>query len=359
MKNKLILLLLLLGSLRGAAQKADTLKKYPNGNYLLKQSGNTELVSPAGAMLLSWMKENRNEWGPRERYVVVTSRGADTLQQGLVDMDSGRVVIPAEYDQLRKLSYAQEGLVTTKKKNRYGVVAINGKMLQPVYSAIYYHPDGRSLILVKDSSGHVINKALEITGTIPGMYAARLSTVRYRRDTSYMRILLKDREALLGSDNKWFGEKGWTLIEDFTGPHLIVSTRKGFGLYRWLQRKLVVPYSYRSVKTRAFYNEQVLMGKPGRWTLYDSSARMLMSVVADSLVPALDDWAGFFFLKQGKWGFLSVEGKVLIPPAWKSFSNPRFDYIDAVFPDGHTKSYYYEYKTVNNQRFITRVAKAV
>ena len=78
MKIKLLLFFVLSCSVTIKAQ-SDTLKKYANGNILLRHNATMQLMSPAGVNLGGWktLEQNINQWDKKLSVV----RGPDSMEE--------------------------------------------------------------------------------------------------------------------------------------------------------------------------------------------------------------------------------------------------------------------------------------
>lgn len=330
--------------------------KYQNGNSLVKKNGLFELKSKNDETIESWNYLGKDIYINDRPYKRVIKEQGKTKKQGIFDSESGVIIAAALYDDLRGLTRPYEKIILLQNENKYGLLQLEGaSSLQPIYNWFTYHPNG-NLLLAKDSASFLFNKNLQIVDSTIGFKRSR--NLYFRKETFLVAYLLYGM-ALIDKQNKLIYDKDWTNIEDFAGENLIVSTKNGYGLYNIVSRKITEPYKYRTYKCKGYFNEQILFAEKNQWKLFDSSGKQLLTMQADSIVPALDEWSGFFFQKNKKWGFIDLEGKVLQQPIWKSMWNPRFDNFEATLTNGKIKHYYYKYKTKNDKLIISGIGEGV
>jgi hypothetical protein len=332
------------------------IKNYVNGNILIEQNGKYELKSKEDKSIGSWDFIGPDIYIKNQPYKRVLKMEGIIKKQGIFNSENGELIVPVIYDNFRALDGLYAGIIFTQIEKKFGLIQFEKKSFIPtIYESINYHPNG-NLLLVKDRVAFMINEKLQIVDSIVGFKNSR--NLSFRRET-YLIAYLTNSVVLIDKKNKIIFEKGWTKIEDFSGDNLIVSTKNGYGLYNMTSRKVVEPYKYRTYKCKGYFNEQILFAENKQWKLFDSSGKQLLTIKADSVIPALDEWSGFFFQKEGKWGFIDLGGKVLQQPIWKSMWNPRWDNFDATLPNGKIKTYYYEYRQINGNLIISKVKEGV
>jgi WG containing repeat len=345
-----------------AAQQTDTVKKYANGNILVRQLGSLVVKSPVGAEIGELQPVFKgNDFGERkmvfqnEEYKKIHKAQNNIHKYGLFNFSTGTIVIPAMYDNIRALEEHGAGIVTTQSGKKYGAFSITeNKTIDTVYRAILTLNGYKDFLFFTDTVTYFFNSKLQVTDSIAGMKDLKMLSIKHR-DTNYRIAILTRGESLITNDNKLVHANRWKRIADFTGNFLVAATDKGFGLFNMTSQKFIEPCQFRSYRFRAFYNQQVLLGRPGLWKLFDSSGRQLMRIAADSVVPALNEWGGFYFKKNGLWGVASVKGKILMKPSWKELDLTIYTNITVTLPDGTRKDYYFDFIEKNGEIEITKV----
>lgn len=359
-----LLVFMLINPVTVAAQQADTIKKYANGHLLLRQSGNLVVLSPDGRLEGDLQPVQSNSMYGEKKTIILKEeykklhRVHNKIHKhGLFSLSTGIIAIPAIYDNIKVLEGDGEGIITTQSGKKYGAVFLpENKTIDTFYRGILSLSNYKDFLFFKDTVTYIFNSKLQVTDSITGMRDLRMFSVTHR-GTNYNIAVLTDGEALMTGAYKLVYAKKWKGIADFTGDFLVAANEKGFGLFNMTRQKYTEPCQFRTYKFRAFYNQQVLLGRPGLWKLFDSSGRQLMRIAADSVVPALNEWGGFYFKKNGLWGVASVKGKILMKPSWQKLDLTIYTNFTVTLPNGTRKDYYFEFIEKNGDIEITKVSE--
>jgi WG containing repeat len=337
---------------------ADTIKKYPNGNILLQRNGLFELKSKSDSLICNWnaIETNFNNI-KNEIYKKIRKTENGSTKRGIFNSENGTLIIPLIYDNFIPLDGKFQGVIITSLGKKFGLFQLMDLTIVPTIYKNYFFPPNGTILLAKDTVAYMFNSKLVPIDSIVGFKNFQ-NLYRYGNDKKNVSaIYFTHGISLIDSDNKLITfEKDWTKIEiASSGDNFIVSTKDGFGLYNINSKKNIEPCKYKSFKCKGYFNEQILFSENSQWKLFDSSGKRLLTIKTDSIIPALDEWSGFFFQRKGKWGFIDLNGKVLIKPIWKSMWNPRFDNFEATLPNGRIKHYYYEYMQINGSLIISGI----
>jgi hypothetical protein len=277
----------------------------------------------------------------------------------LFNPDSGLIVVAPIYDGITP-SRDDNGVIFTRIGKKFGLAHIQGyPLIQAIYENVYYYPN-RNYLFTKNKVAYQINEKLKVVDSILGF--RNVKDIYYqKRKEYYFAVITNDGLSFIDKEGKLLTyNKGWTDVsEETSGDNMIIATKNGFGLYNLVSKKIIEPCKYRIFQRKAFFNEQILFAEKNQWKLFDSSGKLLLAMKADSVIPALDEWSGFFFQRKGKWGVMDIKGKILQQPIWTSVWNPRLEFFDGTFADQEVKNYYYEYKEVAGRKIISEVREGV
>ena len=104
--------------------QSDTLKKFPNGNILLRHQQNTRLLSPDGKELASWNEslQQIKQWDKSYNIVRRTDSTGKRIT-AMFDQSGGSFILPFEYDAIRPFNY-NKGIYELRIGKKYGFYAI-------------------------------------------------------------------------------------------------------------------------------------------------------------------------------------------------------------------------------------------
>ncbi|MBI3137860.1 MAG: energy transducer TonB [Sphingobacteriales bacterium] len=334
------------------AAQTDTLKKFTNGNILLRQQQNTRLMSPAGAELGSWtsLEQNIKRWG-RSLSVVKRTDSLGKKKKGVFDQQNGVFVIPVELDQLSRIDDIK-GYYQTRIGNQFGFyVASTGKVLSPVFNYTGRHFRTMWFVACSLTTGFVFDEQLNPIDTIPGMSSVRTRIITDRN--KWMVAVMPKGEGVVDTINHLLYNQAWTQIITIYGPVLVVKTGKGIGLHNVETGKLVKPYKYTHYMTD-LAEANMYLSKGNQWVVLDKQGRLTLEFKADSVKLSSNHYAdGFYFKLAGLWGLMNRKGQVIQKPVWKKVTEQYFSTTDLLFPNGRVEKADWIFSDVNGEYLLT------
>lgn len=338
--------------------QSDTLKKFSNGNILLRQQQNMRLMSPAGVELGSWMsvEQHINRWD-RSLSIVNRMDSLRKMKTGVFDQQNGVFLIPVELDKLSRIDDIK-GYYQTRIGDHFGFyIASTGKVLPPVYNYTGRHFKSQWFLACSATAGYVFDDQLNPVDTIPGMSAVR--TRINNGGNKWMVAVLPKGEGLVDTSNQLLYRKEWIQIISVKGPVLVVKAEKGIGWYNLETGKLVKPYMYTQYivdpgETNMYFS------KGSQWAVLDRQGRMALEFSADSVKLSNSHYAdGFYFKRAGLWGLMNRKGQVIQKPAWKKVTEQYFSSTDLIYPDGRQEKVDWVFDDVKGEYLLTGLKKFI
>lgn len=320
-----ILLFILMYS--ALAAQTDTIKKFPNGNILLRKKTGTHLLSPVGQELGSWTETmHNNKQGGRFVSIVSTTDSLGKRKSGVFDQLNGEFVLPVAFDQLSPTDYGK-GFYTTRIGKKYGFYSVPaGKQLPPIYDFTGRHVNPAWFIVAVSGEyncGYVYDENLVLVDSIPGMKSVNSRIFSGNRE--WLHINMADCQGLLDKENKLVFRKEWMHVHNVKGMTAIVSSEKGIGLFDLLTGKMVKPYHYADYLNDIF-GSQVFLQKGNQWLLIDRLGKAVLNFTADEVTfSSRAETGGFYFKQKGLWGVMNNKGKIIRTPVWQWVSPDKSD----------------------------------
>lgn len=339
------------------AAQSDTVKKYSNGNILLHNKGNMQLLSPGGAELGSWKETTQNikKWD-KSLSIVRRTDSTEKKRTGIFDQLNGVFILPMEYEQLIQADY-NKGIFETRIGKKYGYFsAATGKLLPAVFDFARKHLNPNWYIVCVSGArncGYVYNDQFQLLDSFPGMKSVRNRIVSGNRE--WFHINMAEGQGLLDKENKLVYRKEWKNIHDIKGVTAIVNNGEGIGLFDLASDKLVKPYSFTDYWPD-YFNSQGFLRKGNQWVLIDQLGKTLFSFIADDVeFSQREETGGFYFKQKGLWGVMNNNGKIVRTPVWQSVIPGSSGGFIGKYP-GKTEIYYGGvYKLNKGEKVLTAI----
>ncbi len=339
------------------AAQSDTIKKFPNGNILLRKMAGTHLFSPSGQNLGSWKEILQNIKKPAKSLSIVrTTDSAGKKRTGIFDQLNGVFVLPMEYEQLVQADYTK-GIFETRIGKKYGYFnIINGNAIPAVFDFARKHLNPNWYIVCISGArncGYVYNDQFQLLDSFPGMKSVRNWIVSGNRE--WFHINMADCQGLLDKENKLVFRKEWMHIHDVKGMTAIVNNGKGIGLFDLATGKLVKPYSYTDYWPD-FFGSQGFLQQGNQWVLIDHMGKQLFTFKADEVeFSQRGETGGFYFKQKGLWGVMNNKGKIVRSPVWESVSPGLAGGFIGKYPGKPNTYYEGVYKEINGEKVLTGI----
>jgi Gram-negative bacterial TonB protein C-terminal len=339
------------------AAQSDTIKKFPNGNILLRKTTGTHLLSPSGQHLGSWKEILQNiKKQEKSLSIVRTTDSAGKKRTGIFDQLNGVFVLPMEYEQLIQADYTK-GIFETRIGKKYGYFNINnGNAIPAVFDFARKHLNSNWYIVCVSGArncGYVYNDQFQLLDSFPGMKSVRNRIVSGNRE--WLHINMADCQGLLDKDNKLVYRKEWQHIHDVKGMTAIVNNGKGIGLFNLETGKLLKPYSFTEYWPDLF-GSQGFLQKGNHWALIDHLGKELFSFTADDVeFSQRGETGGFYFKQKGLWGVMNNKGKVVRTPVWESVDRRNVGGFSGNYKGKPGLYYTGVYKFINGEKVLTGI----
>lgn len=339
------------------AAQSDTLKKFPNGNILLRKQQNTRLLSPDGKELASWRETlyNIKKW-EKSLTVVRKTDSTGKRRTGMFDQLNGVFVLPMEYEQLIQADYTK-GIFETRIGKKYGYFnIINGNAIPAVFDFARKHLNPNWYIVCVSGArncGYVYNDQFQLLDSFPGMKSVRSWIVSGNQE--WYQINMADCQGLLDKENKLLYRNEWKHIHDVKGMIAIVNNGKAIGLFDLATGKLVKPYSFTDYWPDVF-GSQGFLKNGNQWVLIDQLGKQLFSFKADEVeFSHRGETGGFYFKQKGLWGVMNNKGKIVCSPVWESVSPGLAGGFTGKYPGKPDTYYDGVYKEINGEKVLTGI----
>ena len=334
--------------------QSDTLKKFPNGNILLRHQQNTRLLSPDGKELASWNEslQQIKQWDKSYNIVRRTDSTGKRIT-AMFDQSGGSFILPFEYDAIRPFNY-NKGIYELRRGKKYGFYAIpSGTLISAHYDFSGRHVNIDWLLLCTANMGYVYDDQLRLRDSIPGMKS--IVSRLYSGKKEWLLLELTNGRGILDLQNTLIFRKEWMHVHSIRGAVAIVSSKDGIGLFDLTSKKLVRPYSYNAYWQDVF-GDQVFLQKGNQWVMINQQGKTALEFTADDIeYSQREETGGFYFRQKGLWGIMNYQGKVIQKPVWESISTSSLGSFRASYPGKPAVYYYWEHKLVNGKNILTGI----
>lgn len=336
------------------AAQTDTLKKYPNGNILLRQQKNMRLMSPDGLVLGNWNEnlQQIKQWDKSYSIVRRTDSSGKRIT-AMFDESGGNFILPFEYDAIR-LFNNNKGIYELKKGKKYGFFAVpSGTIIPAQYDFSGRHVNIDWLVLCAANMGYVFDDQLRLRDSIPGMKS--IVSRLYSGTKEWLLVELTNGRGILDLQNTLIFRKEWTHVHGIRGTVAIVNTKEGIGLFDLTLKKLVMPYAYNSYWHDVF-GDQVFLQKGNNWVMVNQQGKPALRFMADDIeYSQREETGGFYFRQKGLWGIMNYQGKIIQKPVWESISTSSLSSFRANYPGKPAVYYYWVQRQVNGKNILTGI----
>lgn len=242
MKKCLVFLVLQLAfaCLRAQAP-ADTLFKYPNGQFLIKMDGRYELRDKTG--VVEW-------WQSMTDYISLDNKNYHLIKRngktGLFQRREGKLILAPAYEQIG--NFLQSGsLIRVKDTVGYFVYSIKtGNRTRPGFQN--FRQFGKDCLAFNNWGLFIYNEQLLLTDSIGG---SCLPASQVSNGVSYF-MFLNCREQRMLIDDKYNQtiHNDWKNIVLLQGNLLVVESEKGQGVYHVVKNKVLTPVDHTPLFTK-------------------------------------------------------------------------------------------------------------
>lgn len=337
--------------------QSDTLKKFSNGNILLRQQQNMRLMSPAGVELGRWkdILQNIKNQGKSLSIVRITD-STGKRRTGLFDQLTGVFVLPMQYEQLIPADI-NKGILETHIGKKVGYFnLINGRSIPAVFDDARKHLNADWYIVSISgprNCGYVYNDQFQLLDSIPEMKSVINRFVSGNRE--WLQINMTDCKGLLDKDNKLVFRKEWQHIHDIKGVTAIINNGKRIGLFDLATRKLVHPFSFTDYWPD-YSSGQDFLQNGNQWLLIDKLGKELFSFTAEEVeFSQRGETGGFYFKQQGLWGVMNNKGKVVRSPVWETIERGTVGGFSGNYKGKPRQYYAGEYKVINGEKVLAGI----
>jgi hypothetical protein len=349
MKIKALALLLCIVLLNRATAQTDTIKKFQSGSYILKHNTLFELHNDKDSLVALWESMKETVTIDRISYPILKIKNSAGKQKsGLIDMRTGDLIFPIEYDALGTLGNDLP-VVILRKENKIGLYSTRlKKYIPPKYTYIRRSTIGSDILLGDSTDTFIVDEVLNYRDTIKGMI--NVDRTLYGKNKRLLVIQTKEGEGVLMNDYTAITNKGWKSIQSFKGNILVVSDSLKYGLYDMLQMKWIAKSTYKRM-INADYTEQIFLEKKEGWNLLTPEGKLTLQFKAEDIKPSFTPKA-FYFKSNGLWGLMNNNGAVIQKPTWQMILDSFAANFEVLFADGHKGSYYMVFAGGNERTVI-------
>lgn len=255
-------------------------------------------------------------------YLIVTN----DKKNGVLNMETGKVVIPLIYDEIEGLYDKDIMLFTATKGNVCSVVDINNKVLFTTSKDAYieYLNDNLYLIStesdVKDEDGTLHNKTIRIVDskgkdTTPYVYD--------EVNDLFKNIIVaqKGKYGMLDENGKiiipliYSGLDNIDSYRDEDGREdYYIAQQNSLSMLIDINQKMILPDRYQEIYSNSNYGGNYRLKKDGKWGLYNAVKDSLVIPYEYSWIGTLSQNREYFVVEKGKLqGIVDKEGNVLLP----------------------------------------------
>lgn len=335
-----------------ARTNSDTLKKYDNGQLLLKQNNRFELWS-GDSLISHWERMEEVITVNKISYQVIMRSINGQWKKGLFSYRQGRLFLQPEHEIVNRFFYFPD-LVYVKDEHGAEVFSvITGKRTGSRYSRFRQMGD-KYCLGFNDWGMYVYDKSLQLIDSLAGIqfegYQAEYGASNFlymKTDAGY--VFIDDQFKIIPTPQ-------WTKISRLVGELLVVETSTGQGVFHTGLRKMITPTDFDPFSYE-MHEDRFTFYKKGVYYLHDSLGNILASVRAKGM-SCVDDLKAFFYYQDDKFGIMNGDGKILQSPLFDDFntsSQPIGYFIARIKGEKEHKRYAWVYTLNKGEKTITGI----
>lgn len=329
--------------------QVDTLRKYPNGNYLVRNSGIYELRNDQQQIISSWNDKVESFNFKKEQLQRIRKKEAGKNTEGLFNYSTGEMVLDLDYDFVAR-PYLPDEFFIAKKGVGFAIISILNKKATPfIYRNACLHLNNKNMIAFTEQYAHIYDRQLQLVDSLPGIVGQKGNISNGIEN--FMIVYLPEGQGMMDVQNQLIYEKGWKQIKSLERNRLVVATAEGFGVFDLEKKKLIAPYESDDFQVQN-EGKHYILKKGKQVKLIDSTGKLLFEITADGIIPGYN-WQSFFFAKDRLWGMVNSKGELIQAPIWKNFENSYQETFKAYTESHSAFLYSYKYKEKKGEKIVS------